>query len=175
MLFADLRGFTALIHERGPEAMRPLVDEFFKRCSDIVVNHDGIVDHFLGDAVMAFFNVPIWHEDHGARAISAATQIQLAVSGINVAAGEEGVLKVGIGIATGLAATGALGSNDCREYTVMGDNVNIAARLQGEAAPGEILVTEEVYHYVKSAFPNARERVLELKGISEPVQAYSLT
>ena len=119
--------------------------------------------------------MPIWHEDHGARAISAATQIQLAVSGINVAVGEEGVLKVGIGIATGLAATGALGSNDCREYTVMGDNVNIAARLQGEAAPGEILVTEEVYNYVKSAFPNARERVLELKGISEPVQAYSLT
>ena len=155
--------------------MRPLVDEFFRRCSDIVINHDGIVDHFLGDAVMAFFNVPIQHEDHVAQAISAATQIQLAMPGINVAAGEEGVLKVGVGIDTGFAATGALGSNDCRDYTVMGDNVNIASRLQGEAAPGEILVTEVVYDYVKSAFPNARERVVELKGIKEPVRAFSLT
>ena len=164
-----------MTHERGPEAVKPLVDEFFRRCSEIVINNDGIVDHFLGDAVMAFFNVPTLHADHVARAVSAATQIQLAVPDINVAAGEEGVLKVGIGIDTGFGATGALGSNDCRDYTVMGDVVNIAARLQGEAAPGEILATERAYQEVRTAFPNAQERVLEIKGIKEPVRAYSLT
>ena len=164
-----------MVHQRGPEVVRPLVDEFFRRCSDIVINHDGIVDHFLGDAVMAFFDVPIRNEDHVARAVRAAAQIQSAIPDINVAAGEEDLLKVGIGIDTGFAATGALGSNDCRDYTVMGENVNIASRLQGEAAPGEILVTEAVYDYVKSAFPNARDRVLELKGIKEPVRAFLLT
>ncbi len=164
-----------MIRQRGPEVVRPLVDEFFRRCSEIVINHDGIVDHFLGDAVMAFFNVPIQHDDHIARAIAAATQIQLAMPAINATAGEEDLLKVGIGIDTGFAATGALGSNDCRDYTVMGDNVNIASRLQGEAAPGEILVGDEVYENVGSAFPNARERVLELKGFKEPVRAFSLS
>ena len=155
--------------------MRLLVDKFFRRCSDIVINHDGIVDHFLGDAVMAFFNVPIRHEDHAARAVRAATQIQSTLPDINVAAGEEDLLKVGIGIDTGFAATGALGSNDCRDYTVTGDNVNIASRLQGEAAPGEILVTEQVYQEVQDAFPDAKERILEIKGIDEPVRAFLLT
>ena len=83
------------MRERGPEVVRPLVDEFFRRCSDIVISHDGIVDHFLGDAVMAFFNVPIQHEDHVARAVSAATQIKLAMPAINATAGEEDLLKVG--------------------------------------------------------------------------------
>ena len=151
------------------------MDEFFRRCSDIVVNHDGIVDHFMGDAVMAFFNVPIRHEDHIARAISAAVQVQLAVADINVSVGEEDLLKVGIGISTGLAYAGMVGSNDCKDYTAMGDVVNIASRLQSQAAPGEILVDDHVYQHVQSDFPNAQERLLELKGISEPVQAYSLT
>ena len=175
VLFADFRGFTALVHERGPQAVRPLVDEFFRRCTDIVVSRDGIVDHFLGDAVMAFFNVPVRRDDHILRAINAATQIQMSVPDINKMVGEEGLLKVGIGISTGMAYAGVVGSNNCNDYTALGDALNIASRLQGEAAPGEIIVDDEVYQYVRGAFPNAQERLLELKGITEPVKAYSLT
>ena len=72
MLFADLRGYTQLVHDRGPEAMRPIVDDFFRACREIVVRHDGIVDHFLGDAVLALFNAPVQHEDHARRAVEAA-------------------------------------------------------------------------------------------------------
>lgn len=174
-LFADCRGFTTMMRERGPEAVRPLVDELFRRCSEIVVNHDGIVDHFLGDAVMAFFNVPIRSEDHIAQAISAAMEIQMAAVGITVPGEDEQTLRVGIGISSGLAITGKLGSDSCEDYTSLGDVVNIAARLQGEAAPGEVLVTEEVYQAVNAAFPNAQERLLDLRGIPEPVNAYCLT
>ena len=162
------------MRERGPEAVSPLVDELFKRCSEIVVNHDGIVDHFLGDAVMAFFNVPILREDHIAHAISAATQIQMATASIKDHESDERPFRVGIGISTGLAITGKVGSDSCNAYTALGDVVNIASRLQGEAAAGETLVTEEVYEGVRNAFPNARERLLELKGIPEPVKAYLL-
>ena len=174
VIFADCRDFTRLTHELGPEVITPLVDQFFRRCSEIVVSHDGILDNFRGDAVLAFFNVPIRHEDHVAKAVTAATQIQLAVPEINAKLGGGDLLRVGVGITTGMAYASLVGSDDCKDYTVMGDVVNIGSRLQNMAKRGEILVSKEVYQQVASAFPNARERVLELKGIGEPMHAYSL-
>ena len=174
VLFADCRDFTRLTHERGPEVITPLIDEFFRRCSDIVVAQDGILDNFRGDAVLAFFNVPLRRDDHVARAITTATQIQLAVPEINAKLGDEDLIRVGIGITTGMAYASTVGSDDCKDYTLMGDVVNIGSRLQGLAGPGEILVSEQVYENVSSAYPNARRRTLDLKGIGEPVIAYSL-
>ena len=174
VLFADCRGFTALMRERGPEAVRPLVDELFRRSGEIVVDHEGIVDHFLGDAVMAFFNVLILREDHIAQAISAATQIQSATAAIKDPETGEQPFRVGVGVGTGLAITGKVGSESCNAYTALGDVVNVASRLQGEAAGGETLVTEEVYDAVRNSFTDAQERTLELKGISEPVKTYLL-
>jgi len=173
VLFADLRGYTQLVHDRGPEAMRPIVDDFFRACREIVVRHDGIVDHFLGDAILALFNAPVRHEDHARRAVEAAREIQAAMPEINAAAGEEGLLQVGIGVSTGLAYTGVVGSDNCSDYTALGDTVNIASRLQGEAAGGEVLVTEEVFAELNGG-TEAEHRTLRLKGISEPVEAYLL-
>ena len=101
------------MHERGPQEVRPLVDEFFRRCSEIVVSQDGIIDHFMGGAVLALFNVPIQHKDHIARAVRAASQIQAVVPHINASLKEEGLLKVGVGVTTGLAFTGVVGSDNC--------------------------------------------------------------
>ena len=109
-----------------------------------------------------------------ARAVNAATQIQLAVPEINAKLGGGDLLQVGVGVTTGMAYASLVGSDDCKDYTVMGDVVNFGSRLQNMAERGEILVSEGVYQEVASAFPNARGRVLELKGISEPVRAYSL-
>ena len=174
MLFADVRGFTTLIHELGPEEITPLIAEFFRRCSDIVVKYDGIIDHFSGGAILGFFNVPIKHEDHVTRAVSVAQEIQQAVPDINLNQGQEDLLKVGVGITTGWGLTATVGTNLCKDYTVMGDVANIASWLQGLAGPGEIIVTEEVYEQVQSTFPNAEKLVLELRGISYPVVAYLL-
>lgn len=143
--------------------------------SEVVIGHDGIVDHFLGDAVMAFFNVPIKHEDHIARAIAAALEIQMALPRLDARlAGAEG-LRVGVGIHTGLAFVGTLGSTSPKDYTAVGDAVNIAARLQGQAAPGEVLVTDTAYEAVRAAFPHAQRQVYEVKGIPDPIVAYVLT
>ena len=175
VLFADCRDFTRLTHERGPEVITPVIDEFFRRCSEIVVSQDGILDNFRGDAVLAFFNVPLKREDHVARAITVATQIQQTVPEINARLGGEDLLRVGIGITTGMAYASTVGSDDCKDYTVMGDVVNIGSRLQGLAGPGEILVSEEVYEHIGYEYPDASERVLELKGIGDPVHARSLS
>lgn len=148
----------------GPEEITLIVAEFFRRCSDIVVKYDGIIDHFKGDAILGFFNVPIKHEDYVIRAVSVAQEIQQAVPYINLNQGQEDRLKVGVGITIAWGLTATVGTNLCKDYTVMGDVANIASRLQGLAGPGEIIVTEEVYEQVPSTFPNAEKLVLELEA-----------
>ena len=138
------------------------------------MKYDGIIDHFRGDAILGFFNVPIKHEDHVTCAVSVAQEIQQAVPYINLNQGQEDLLKVGVGITTGWGLTATVGTNLCKDYTVIGDVANIASRLQGLAGAGEIIVTEEVYEQVRSTFPNAEKLVLELRGISYPVVAYLL-
>ncbi len=175
VLFADCRDYTSLTRELGVEKIAPVMEEFFRTASQIVIGRDGIVDHFLGDAVMAFFNVPIQRADHVAQAIAASAEIQLGVPHINATSGGAEILRVGIGIATGWCLVTSAGSTKCGDYTVVGDTVNVASRLQGQAAPGEIIVTEATYQAIQSAFPNAKRRQYELKGISEQVVGYVLT
>ena len=152
--------------------MRLLVDDFFMRSAEAVVDEDGIVDHFLGDAVMAFFNVPIRREDHVQRAVRVAQEIQRFMPELNELAGDNGGLAVGIGVATGLAYAGVVGSTSCNDYTALGSTVNVASRLQGAASGGEIILEEQVYAKVRASFPDAERQVVNLKGIKEPVIAY---
>ena len=174
VLFSDVRGFTELTRRRGAEYVRPLIERMYERCRDIVISHDGIIDRFLGDAVLALFNVPIHHEDHVARAVGAAMDIQKAIQEENAQAPAGDMFQVGIGITTGAAVTGAVGSMRCEDYTAIGDVVNVASRLQGHAAAGEILLSEEAYKLVIDQFPGAEERTLQLKGLEDPVTAYAL-
>ncbi len=175
VLFADCRDYTRLTQELGIQKVAPVTEEFFKTSSRAIIEHDGIVDRLLGDACMAFFNVPIRHDDHVARAVSAAFRIQQGVNRMNTTELEgEFILNVGIGIATGAALVSNMGSTNCNDYTMLGDAINIASRLQGEAAPGEVLVTEDAYNAISTAFPRMQRREYELKGIARPVVAYAL-
>ncbi len=174
VLFADVRGFTELTSALGPLRIKELLDEYFRAVSEILFSRDAIVDHFIGDAVMAFFNQPIRHEDHPVRAVASAREILHTVTNLNTQWNLPEPVGVGIGIHAGHAIVGTVGSADPKDYTAIGDVVNIAARLQGQAAGGEILVTEEVYEKVAAALPGARRRTLELKGVKQPVTAYAL-
>ena len=175
MLFADCRGYTRLTHELGIEKLAPITEEFFKSSAEIIREHHGIVDHFLGDAMMALFNVPIKHDDHVLRAVSAAFRIEDAVDQINAKRGDGVLLAVGIGIATGTALATNMGSTNCSDYTMVGESINIASRLQGQAASGEILVTDEGYKQISAAFPDAVRVEYLVKGISQPVAACRLS
>jgi adenylate cyclase len=174
VLFADCRGYTQLTQELGIEKVARLTAEFFKASAELIREHHGIVDNLLGDAIMALFNVPIKHDDHALRAVSAALRIQEAVTHINTRQSDGVVLGVGIGIATGTALATNMGSTNCNDYTMVGDSINIASRLQGKAASGEILVTDDVYKAVSAAFPGATPAEYLLRGISRPVVAHRL-
>jgi len=174
VLFADVRGFTGLTTTLGPMRTKEMLDEYFHAVSEVLYSKDAIVDHFIGDAVMAFFNQPLKHEDHVARAVDGAHDILHTASHLNERWALPEPVGVGIGVSTGFAAVGTVGSTDPKDYTAIGDVVNIAARLQGQAEAGEILVTDEVYRQVAPAFPGAPQHSLELKGVKQAVTAYSL-
>jgi len=143
------------------------LNRFYSLASNAIFDYDGTLDKLVGDQVMAFFGAPLQTKDHPRRAVQAALRI---ISGMNNLAGGEH-LQVGAGIATGEAFVGNVGEGAVTDYTVLGDTVNVAARLQGVAASGEILLTEETYSHVDSEFPKAPSRELELKGKSELVRA----
>lgn len=167
MLFVDVRGFTSLAERLPPTEVMQRLNRFYSLASNTIFDYDGTLDKLVGDQVMAFFGAPLYTEDHPKRAVQAALRI---ISGMNSLAGGE-PLHVGAGIATGEAFVGNVGEGAVTDYTVLGDTVNVAARLQGAAASGEILVTEETYGYVESEFPNAPCRELDLKGKSDRVRA----
>lgn len=172
VLFADVSSFTEMSHELGPERTHEVVDAFLQMATRELVAHDAFIDKYIGDAVMAFFNVPIRQADHTASAVAAAQAVMAGLPPLRERFGLP--LNVSVGIASGWARVGRLGSSDQKDYTAIGEVVNLAARLQGAARPGEILVDRGVYESVAKVYPDLAEEPLVLKGFSEPAPAYRL-
>jgi class 3 adenylate cyclase len=170
VLFADLCGFTELSAELGAEEVRRVVDRFLARADEIVAEHGGSVDKHIGDATMALFGAPVAHEDDPLRAVAAADALQRAMPALSAELGRPVMspLAAHIGIALGEVVAGEIGGSVRREYTVLGDTVNLAARLVGEAGPGETVLSDAAWRAVAGrvrAQPLG-ERVL--KGIARP-------
>jgi class 3 adenylate cyclase/tetratricopeptide (TPR) repeat protein len=160
VLFCDVVGSTALGESVDPEALQALLARYFERMKTIVESHGGAVDKFIGDAVMAVFGVPVAHEDDALRACRAAVEMRDALPELGV----EGR----IGVNTGEVLTGT------DERLVTGDAVNVAARLEQAAQPGELLIGAETFAHVRPAVEVNEELRLELKGKREPVSAFPL-
>jgi adenylate cyclase len=172
VLFADLSSFTEMTHELGAEKTHQVVDAFLRMATEVLVKHGAFIDKYVGDAVMALFNVPIQSEDHARRAVTAASQLAAGLRALGASFGLD--LNASVGIATGFARVGRLGSDDSKDYTAIGDVVNLAARLQSKAGAGEILISEESYLKHPGDFPEAMAEQAVLKGFREPVRAYRL-
>jgi adenylate cyclase len=172
VLFADLSSFTEMTHDLGAEKTHEVVDAFLRMATDVLVKHGAFIDKYVGDAVMALFNVPIRYDDHARRAIVAATELESELKSLGARFGLP--LKASVGIATGHAHVGRLGSDDTKDYTAIGDVVNLAARLQGKASAGEILIDQESYIRHAEDFPEAISEQVVLKGFREPVTAFRI-
>jgi len=172
VLFADLSSFTELTHRLGPERTHEVVDAFLKTATYVLVRHGAFIDKYVGDAVMAFFNAPIRYEDHAARAVMASLELQREMPRLSAQLGLE--LHASIGVASGWARVGRLGSGDGKDYTAVGDVVNLAARLEGQARGGEIVVDAQTYAGIAEALPDAVPESLPLKGFPDAVPAYRL-
>ena len=172
VLFADLSSFTEMTQDLGAEKTHEVVDAFLRMATDVLVKHGAFIDKYVGDAVMALFNVPIRYNDHPRRAILAATELKSELKNLGARLGLP--LKASVGIATGHARVGRLGSDDTKDYTAIGDVVNLAARLQSKAGAGEILIDQESYVKHAEDFPEAISEQVVLKGFREPVTAFRL-
>ncbi|HEX2232098.1 MAG TPA: adenylate/guanylate cyclase domain-containing protein [Thermoleophilaceae bacterium] len=168
VLFADLSGYTAVAERMDPEAVKALVDGALRRLGEEVERFGGTVDKYIGDNVMAIFGAPIAHEDDAERAVRAGLGMQEAMGEINdeLPPGVDFQLRVGIN--TGEVLAGAVGAS----YTVVGDTVNVAARLQSAARPGSVTVGEQTMRATRQAVAYEALAPLALKGKSERVPAW---
>ncbi|MQA75780.1 MAG: tetratricopeptide repeat protein, partial [Solirubrobacterales bacterium] len=170
VLFADLSGYTAASERLDPELIKSLTERALRRLGEEVERHGGTIDKFIGDNVMGLFGAPVTHEDDPERAVRAGLAMQGAMDEINerVAAGGGSSFELRVGINSGEVLAGRVGDG----YTVIGDPVNVAARLQGAARPGTVIVGELTHRLTRSAIEYVELGPLELKGKSEPVAAW---
>ncbi|MGH2635082.1 MAG: adenylate/guanylate cyclase domain-containing protein [Actinomycetota bacterium] len=174
IVFADVTGSTALGERLDPETLRRVMSRYFDQMAAVIERHEGTVEKFIGDAVMAVFGIPRLHEDDALRAVRAAAGMNAALAELNAELERDhGVgLAARIGVNTGEVVAGDPGAG---QRLVTGDAVNVAARLEQAAAPGEVLLGASTYGLVKDAVEVEPVTPLDLKGKSEPVPAYRLT
>ena len=174
MFFSDVRGFTSMSEKMEPHEVQQLLSEYFTEMTGILFKHGGTLDKFMGDAIMAFFGNPQPQPDHARRAVLMAIEMQEAMTRLNHKWAAEGrrTIGVGMGVNTGNVTVGNLGSKDFLNYTVIGDAVNLACRLEQNAKAGEIIITQATYEEVKDAVDVEPMEPIKVKGKSEPIPIY---
>ena len=180
VLFSDLRGFTTFSESRPPKEVVGILNDYFTRMSAAIEAHDGVVDKYIGDGIMALFGAPVAHEDDAGNALAASLAMQEALEVMNrsLAARSLPPLRMGIGIATATVVAGNLGSPNRLNYTVVGDGVNLAARLEGlckaDALNASIIAAETTIHRSKRHFTVKPLGSTPVRGKAEPVAVYAV-
>ena len=174
VMFADIRGFTGMSETLEPGRVVEILNEYFTRVTDVIFDNNGTLDKYIGDAVMAVFGAPISKGNDVANAVNSAIQIQRLVVELNrdAAARNWPELRVGIGINTGNAIAGNIGSPRRLDYTVVGDAVNTAQRLMANASGGQVLISESTAKKLNRSFDLERLPELKVKGRSEAVPVF---
>lgn len=176
VLFADVSGFTAIAERLGPEEVFNAMNDCLKVVVDAVYRYEGTVNKFIGDGLMALFGAPLVHENDPERAVRAALDMEAGLIAFNrnLVAQSGELLLVRVGIHTGEVVAGSMGTDQRMDYTVMGDTVNLAARLETIAQPGSILVSEDVYRQTRALFDYQGPVSVTVKGKAAAVQAYEV-
>jgi len=178
VLFSDIRNFTAFSERKTAEEVVAMLNEYFTRMIDPIFRYEGTLDKFIGDAIMAVFGAPVTREDDAERAVRAAIEMRRALKKYNVERVARGLPPIdnGIGITKGEAVSGNIGSEQRMDYTVIGDTVNIASRLEGLTKNYEckILVNEDVYLEVKDKMPCVDLGMAHVKGKEGGVHIYGI-
>ena len=178
VLFSDLAGFTSISEKLSPEEVVTLLNLYLTAMTDIILASGGIIDKYEGDAIMAFWGAPVQEEDHAARACLAALENQARLATLRQELAQMGLPPVysRIGINTGEMIIGNLGSSQRFDFTVIGDSVNLASRLEGAGKEygTSILISEETYRRAREAVEVRELDLLQVKGKELPVRIYEL-
>ncbi|MCG8462064.1 MAG: FHA domain-containing protein, partial [Holophagales bacterium] len=175
VLFADIVGFTAYSEKSAPEEMAALMEGYFTYAVEAIFEHGGTLDKFIGDCVMAFFGAPFEQPDHAYRAVAAAVKIREELARWNAERRELGLpeVRTRVAINTGPVVVGDIGSNRRVDYTVLGNTVNVTARLeQMVAEPGDIVLGQATYEQMGGEFACEPLGPFQLKGLSQKIAAY---
>lgn len=176
ILFSDIRGFTSLSEGMAPDFLVRVLNEYLGEMTDIIFNYEGTLDKFIGDAVMAFWGAPLDDAEHARKAVSSALLMIRTVETFNERNRKNGYpnLKIGIGIHTGKAIVGNIGSNKRLDYTIIGDNVNLASRLEGLTKEYKVplLISNTTYEMIKDYFICRPIDVVVAKGKSQSVPLF---
>jgi class 3 adenylate cyclase len=176
VLMSDLRGYTRFAEHGDPAGVMAVLNDYLGRMADIVIAHGGTINEFIGDAIFAVYGAPIEHADHAERAAATALAMQRAMDALNEANTASGRprFEMGIGINTGEAVVGNIGSEQRTKYAVVGAAVNLAARVESCTVGGQILMTESTVRYLGPLAEVASPVHVELKGLDAPVALYEL-
>ena len=176
IVFSDIVGFTSMSEKMEPQRVALLLNEYFTEMTDIIFKYDGTLDKFMGDAIMAIFGAPLPMEDHAVRAVRTALEMREKLEEMNDEKfSKSHRLEVRLGINSGSVVAGDIGSPKRIEYTVLGNTVNIAQRLEaGVAKPGQIVIGEETYKLVKDHFETQELGEFSLKGLEKSIKVYEV-
>jgi adenylate cyclase len=175
ILFADIVGFTSMSEKMSPAAVALVLNDYLSRMTDVIFKWEGTLDKYIGDAIMAVFGAPLDMPDHANRAISAALEMRERLEEFNSERKEGPTLRIRIGINTGKAVAGEIGSINKKEYTVLGDTVNIASRLESSVAkPGMIVIGENTQEAVQGQFEVRDLGRVTLKGKEKEIGAFEV-
>ncbi|MEO0242722.1 MAG: adenylate/guanylate cyclase domain-containing protein [candidate division WOR-3 bacterium] len=173
VMFVDLVNFTRISENRDPEDVLALLNTLFTRIERIVVNHDGTIDKYLGDGVMILFGTPVAHEDDVERALRCSLDILQDVKNSNLYLNENIEIKISLNVGTVIC--GFTGGTHKRMYTVIGDDVNVAEKINDFARPNSIVVTEKIVEYASHTFEFKNIGVFKIQGKEEPLKLFELT
>jgi adenylate cyclase len=178
VLFSDIRGFTTITEQLGAQGTVALLNEYFTLMVDCIQQEEGMLDKFIGDAIMAAFGIPVGHEDDADRAVRAAIAMLRALKAWNVQRVAEGKLPVdmGIGLNTDQVVSGNIGSKKRMDYTIIGDGVNLASRLESACKQygTHILVSEFTYGKLRGTYRTREVDLVVVKGKTQPVAIYEI-
>jgi len=173
LLFADVRGFTTMAEKMKPREAVEVLNEFFARMTNVIFEHDGTLDKYLGDGLMALFGAPFALQNDAEAAVRAAVNMQKSVAELNKISGKP-PLSIGIGIHTGEAVVGFLGTERRMDYTAIGDTVNVASRLTSQAGPAQIVISAATQGQIARGISCCPLSPMKLKGRDEPIEVHEV-
>lgn len=176
ILMCDLRGFSAVSEKMPPEAVVDILNVFLGTMTDAIAPYQGTIDEFVGDAILVLFGAPIYRVDDSARAVASAIAMQLSMRTVNQKLSQMGLpeIAMGIGINTGEVVAGNIGSQSRAKYAVVGNHVNLTARIESYTVGGQILISESTYEEVQAIVKINGSMLVEPKGVSQPIAIYDI-